>query len=188
MARRKSSRAAFDTNFKQVYVVQPGAYAGRVMTMQASHADAALADGWGIETTEAFFPNDTPVLLTEAAPQSYLDWIEDTQTTGEIEPPPEPPAAPTVEALTPNSAVSGAAADITMVVTGTGFTEGSVITFNDLDEPTTFISDTEVSTGVKPSLFVVPAVCPVAVRDAGGTSNALDFTFTEAAPEAARRR
>ena len=84
-------------------------------------------------------------------------------------------------------AVSGAAADITMVVTGTGFTEGSVITFNDLDEPTTFISDTEVSTGVKPSLFVVPAVCPVAVRDAGGTSNALDFTFTEAEAPVRRR-
>jgi hypothetical protein len=187
MARRKSSRAAFDTNFKQVYVVQPGAYAGRVMTMQASHADAALADGWGVETTTAFPPNDTPVAFEGETAQSYLDWIEDTQTSEETDPPPEPPAAPTVEALTPNTAVSGAAADIDMVVTGTGFTEASVITFNGLDEPTTFISDTEVSTGVKPSLFVVPAVCPVAVRDAGGTSNALDFTFTEAEAPVRRR-
>jgi hypothetical protein len=185
---RKSAREAEETDFKQVFVVLRGEYAGRIMTMKASHADAALADGWGVETSTAFPPNDTPLFFEGDVPQSYLDWVDDFATPGEPDPPPEPPAAPTISALTPNTAVSGAVDDITMVVTGTGFTAGSVIVFNGFDEPTTLISDTECSTGVRPSIFGV-AVCPVEVRDAGGTSNSLDFTFTEPeAPVTSRRR
>jgi IPT/TIG domain len=88
-------------------------------------------------------------------------------------------AAPVIDALSPNNAVSGDAADITMNVMGSGFMSTSVIVFDGHDEPTTFISASTVSTGVKPSLFVVPAVCPVSVRNADGTtSNTMDFEFT----------
>jgi hypothetical protein len=93
--------------------------------------------------------------------------------------PPEPPAAPTLVSLSPNAAVAGDAADITMRAIGTGFTADSIITFNGLNEPTTFVSETEVTTGVKPSLFVVPAVCPVEVHTGSVVSGPLDFTFTE---------
>jgi hypothetical protein len=68
-----------------------------------------------------------------------------------------------------------------MTVTGTGFDAASVIVFDGLDEPTTLISPTQVSTGVKPSLFVVPADCLVGVRKAAGMSNELVFSFTAAA-------
>lgn len=160
---------------KQVFVVQPGVYAGRIMTMRASHADAALADGWGVEVGTAIPPNESPAPFVGDMAQSYKDWIEDAFTPDE----PAPPlVAPTVASLNPNTAESGDPTDVTMVVTGTGFTEASVIIFNGFDEPTTLISDTQCSTIVKPSLFVVPAVCPVQVRDAGGTSNSVDFTFT----------
>lgn len=183
---RKSSRSGDVENpeFKTVFVIQPGPYAGQKITMLVSHAEAGLADGWAIPMEEALAPNPTPLLATGEAPQSYLDWVDDFATPGEPDnpDPPEPPPVPTVTSLTPDTAVSGAPDDITMVVNGTGFTAASVITFNDLDEPTTLISDTQVSTGVKPSLFVVPAVCPVAVRDVSGTSNSVDFTFTEAEP------
>jgi hypothetical protein len=85
---------------------------------------------------------------------------------------------PTVTALIPDTAECGDTENIVMIVEGTGFHPKSVITFNGLDEPTTFISQTQVSTGVKPSLFVVPAVCPVAVRNAGfAPSNEMPFTF-----------
>lgn len=94
---------------------------------------------------------------------------------------PEGHAAPTVTELSPNTAVCGDNVDIRMYVIGTGFSKASVITFNGLDEPTTFHDSTRVSTGVKPSLFIVPAVCPVGVRNPGyAPTGTVDFTFTEA--------
>jgi hypothetical protein len=92
--------------------------------------------------------------------------------------PPEPAAAPVLTGLSPDTAVSGDAADIVMSCVGTGFTPESIIVFNGFAEPTTFVSDTEVTTGVKPSLFVVPAVCPVAVHTGTQVTAAIDFTFT----------
>jgi hypothetical protein len=94
--------------------------------------------------------------------------------------PPEPPALPTLTSLSPNTAVAGAPDDIVMSAIGTGFTPQSIIVFNGFSEPTTFVSDTEVTTGVKPSLFVVPAVCPVEVHTGTTVSGPIDFTFTEA--------
>ena len=88
--------------------------------------------------------------------------------------------APTVEGLDPDTAVCGDP-DLQMIVDGTGFNQGSIITFNGLDEPTALLSDTQVRTNVKPSLFTVPATCPVAVRNGSQSSNSVDFTFTEAA-------
>jgi hypothetical protein len=88
--------------------------------------------------------------------------------------------APVLSALTPDTAVSGAD-DLTLSCTGTSFTDKSVIMFGSVSEPTTFVSDTEVTTVVKPSLFA-PAVVPVTVRNGASGSNALDFTFTEPEP------
>jgi hypothetical protein len=94
---------------------------------------------------------------------------------------------PVLSALTPDTAVSGDA-DLTLSCDGTDFTADCVIVFGSVDEPTTFVSDTEVTTIVKPSLFA-PAVVPVTVRNGANRSNAVDFTFTapqvveEAAPE-----
>jgi hypothetical protein len=95
--------------------------------------------------------------------------------------------APDLESLDPDEADAGDATDIVMHVHGTGFTEQSVIYFNGLAEPTTFVSETEVTTGVKPSLFVVPAVCPVTVRNGEHESDALEFEFLDPEdPPAAR--
>jgi len=80
--------------------------------------------------------------------------------------------------LSPNTAVSGSA-DVVMSCIGVGFTPDTVIKFGDYDEPTTFVSPTEVTTGVKPSLFA-PAAVPVLVRNGDVSSEPLDFTFTAA--------
>jgi len=105
--------------------------------------------------------------------------LDETWTTYEGGPvAPEPPAAPTLTSLSPNTAVSGDAADIVMSCIGSGFTPASIIVFNGYGEPTTFVSDTEVTTGVKPSLFVVPAVCPVEVHTGSQVTGPVDFTFT----------
>lgn len=80
--------------------------------------------------------------------------------------------------LTPASAPSGDPTDIVMTVNGRSFTADSLIFFNGLEEPTTYVSPEAVTTGVKPSLFVVPAVCPVHVVTDGVATQSADFTFT----------
>jgi hypothetical protein len=83
---------------------------------------------------------------------------------------------PVLSALTPDTAVSGDP-DFELSCDGTDFTADCVIVFGSVDEPTTFVSDTEVTTVVKPSLFA-PAIVPVTVRNGANSSNPVDFTFT----------
>jgi hypothetical protein len=97
------------------------------------------------------------------------------------------PVAPTLTALTPNTAVLGSA-DVTMVCTGTGFTPESVINFNTVDEPIVFISDTEISTVVKPSIDWGAVAAPVFVKNGELVSETLDFTFTEVLAEDTKKR
>jgi len=95
------------------------------------------------------------------------------------------PGVPDVLTLTemePTSAIIGDD-DLTLVLTGTGFTADSIIVFNGGDEPTTLMSDTQVATIVKPSTAGVSGAYPVLVREGGVETDALEFTFYEA-PEA----
>jgi IPT/TIG domain len=101
-------------------------------------------------------------------------WIYDETN---IQPEPGEPA--TLTALSPQTAVVGDA-DLTMTATGTGFTADSVIVFNGGEEQTTFVSETELTTGVKPSLASGAGDVPVLVRTAAGDTAPLNFTFTAA--------
>jgi hypothetical protein len=99
-----------------------------------------------------------------------------------------PPAAPTLTALEPDTAVLGSP-DFVLHLHGTGFTLQTVIVFAGQDEPTTVLSDTEVTTGVDMSVWLGadPAV-PVFVRTlAGGDSNVLPFAFTDAGATTAKK-
>ena len=87
------------------------------------------------------------------------------------------PIKPGIDGMEPNTAPSGGS-DIRLYVNGTGFTPDSVIVFNDNEEPTTMNSNGVLSTGVRPSIFVVPATVPVLVRTGAVESNTLNFTFT----------
>ena len=90
---------------------------------------------------------------------------------------------PVVTSLNPSSVKIGEPAfDIHVV--GTGFTESSKILFNGLEEPTTFNSPTDVSTGVNMPLWGAPAVVPVTVVNQDGVSSpSMNFTFLPADPE-----
>jgi len=88
------------------------------------------------------------------------------------------PVTPTISALTPNTAVLDSP-DVTMVVTGTDFSENSVIIFAGQEEPIEYISDTEISTIVKPSLGWGAVTVPVSVKNGTMESGELEFTFTE---------
>jgi hypothetical protein len=93
-----------------------------------------------------------------------------------------PPPAPVLTSIDPTSAEIGGA-DVTLTCTGSGFTEESVIVFNGSAEPTTFVSDTELTTIVKPSTASIVISVPVAIYQDSGRSGDQMFSFTEAAEE-----
>ena len=88
------------------------------------------------------------------------------------------PVSPTLTSISPDTAVLGDP-DVTMVCTGTDFSPQSVITFAGQDEPIEFISDTEISTVVKPSLGWGAGAQPVTVKNGTLESDPIDFTFTD---------
>jgi hypothetical protein len=100
-------------------------------------------------------------------------------------PDPEPGSEPTLTSLEPNTAVLGDP-DLVLHCIGTNFTETSVIHFSDHDEPTTFVSDTEVTTGVKPTLGWGAVSLPVTIRQGSFETGPLDFTFTGSAARGGR--
>jgi hypothetical protein len=106
---------------------------------------------------------------------------------GEWSLPGETPPPPTLTVLEPATVEVGAP-PFTLHVRGAGFLPGAVITFAGHDEPTTVVSDSEVTTGVNMSLWVGPDAVPVTVRNADGQVSAeLSFTFTAAALEGLSR-
>ena len=90
--------------------------------------------------------------------------------------------APILTRLTPATVTLGAPS-FTLHVHGTGFVDGAVIVFAGHDEPTTWVSDTEVTTGVDMTVWQGPdPAVPVLVRSPeGAASNVLTFAFTAAA-------
>lgn len=94
-------------------------------------------------------------------------------------------AAPVVTSLTPNSAEIGDPA-FTLHVHGTGFKSGDKIIFAGVEEPTVFVSATELTTGVNMPLWVSPDAIPVMVQSAEGilSSPPMTFTFVDNVPVA----
>ena len=86
---------------------------------------------------------------------------------------------PLITSLTPSSAEIGDP-NFTLHVHGTGFDSLSKIYFNGGEEPTTFVSATELTTGVDMSTVSGPISVPVQVlRGDGVPSNESMFTFTD---------
>jgi hypothetical protein len=95
-------------------------------------------------------------------------------------PVPVAPPPPVVTALEPDTAALGSPS-FTLHVLGTGFALDAVILWNGSEEPTTYVSDTELTTEVNMATAVVAITLPVAVTQGGVTSNAVDFTLTDPA-------
>jgi hypothetical protein len=91
--------------------------------------------------------------------------------------PPEPDTNPVLTSIDPYFAMIGTP-DITMRALGTQFTDACVILFNNGPEPTTFVSATELTTIVKPSLAEIPLSVPVAVQLGEFVTSAVTFEFT----------
>lgn len=112
--------------------------------------------------------------LLVAIVNAYRDW-----RSGNPEGTPDPsPGGAELLSINPVTAVKGGP-DLTLHAIGQGFVKGyHVINFNGGDERTTWVSATELTTVVKPSLVTVaPFAAPVRVSGAEGQKT---FNFTAA--------
>lgn len=89
-----------------------------------------------------------------------------------------PNANPVVNSINPTTAVIGSPS-FTLHVFGTNFNPDSVIVFAGVDEPTTYVSATELTTGVDMSVWLGADALPVTVRNMNGVqADPKTFTFT----------
>ena len=136
-----------------------------------------LLDSEPLEVSEEQKMYIRKVLTTTSSDQQFADKaylaIEKILTGGSVKP-------PVIDSLSPSSAVIGEPY-FDMHVIGSEFTPESKIVFNGFEEPTTFNSPTDISTGINMPLWLAPAVVPVFVSNANGAASApKDFTFSEA--------
>jgi hypothetical protein len=85
---------------------------------------------------------------------------------------------PTVTGINPSS-LALTDPDTTVTVSGTNFDQDTVILWNGGEETTTFVSDTSVSTIVRPSTASSAVTVPVSVV---GATTSVDFSFTDVEP------
>jgi hypothetical protein len=85
--------------------------------------------------------------------------------------------SPTIDSLIPDHTVSGGS-DFTLQVQGQGFITNTLVSWNNLDRPTTYISTTLVQATIYSSDIITPGVVNVHVTNpppVDGESNSLDF-------------
>lgn len=86
---------------------------------------------------------------------------------------------PALTSLAPNQVVAGGPA-FTLTVNGTGFYSGSKVRWNGVEQPTTFVSATQLTAQLPASLIVGPGTGRISVINAspgGGVSNELALTI-----------
>ena len=91
---------------------------------------------------------------------------------------------PRITSISPDAAAAGSAG-FTLVVSGVNFVSSSVIRFNGIDLPTTFVTSSQLTAVVPAGAVATGAAAPVVVVNpapGGGTSNAATFTITNPAP------
>jgi len=93
--------------------------------------------------------------------------------------PPEPAEPPVITALTPASAIIGAA-DAVVTVTGTGFTATSIVNFDGVDADTDYASATEISFLAPLSSISTAGGVDVIVHNTGIDSTPFVFTMDAA--------
>jgi hypothetical protein len=156
-----------------------GPYRDQRVYMPDADAAQAIADGWAIDPHAPAIEPPFDVTVPE-----HADRVYEAAHAGAAKLRDAAAEAPTVPlvatSLSPSQATIGDP-DVEMRVTGEGFTAACVITFNGGDEPTTFVSETAVSTIVKPSTATTPGTYPVTVKRGAEQSAPLGFTFAEPA-------
>ena len=84
--------------------------------------------------------------------------------------------APRVTSLSPMSATANTA--FTLTITGTGFTQGSLVYFGGTPvaaSSTGYLSTTQLTASISASMVATPGTIPVYVHTAAGNSNTVNF-------------
>ena len=115
-------------------------------------------------------------------PVGYPASINEPTGSTVVAPPTTPPAeqVPLVlTAIDPDSLPIGPTSDFILTVTGEGFTDQSIIAFDDEDLPTTFVSPTQLT--ARPPMATTAGEVDVEVADREDLSEVLIFEFVAAA-------
>jgi hypothetical protein len=91
--------------------------------------------------------------------------------------PVSPTNDPTITSLAPNTIAAGSQPTLTVIITGTGFTQWSTVTSGNYPIPNRYISPTQLEIIQKPSTSVAGTV-QVVVTDHGVASAPSNFVFT----------
>jgi hypothetical protein len=94
---------------------------------------------------------------------------------------PAPPATITTLSASTTSAASTpycSSQGFTLTVTGTNFTSDAVVNWNGAAQPTTFVSATQLTASIPPSVAAFPGKVAVTVQNSLGTSNSSPFTLS----------
>jgi hypothetical protein len=86
---------------------------------------------------------------------------------------------PAVTTLSPATVTAGSAA-FTLTINGSNFVAGSIVRFNGSDQPTTFVSNTQLTVNVPASFIAGAGTLPITVFNptpGGGASNAVNLTI-----------
>jgi len=87
-----------------------------------------------------------------------------------------------LSSLSPSSGATGGAG-FTLVVNGSDFASGMIVTWDGSDRTTTFVSSTRLEAAIPASDLAVGKTVPIVVRNAGGVlSNVLNFSVNNPAP------
>lgn len=142
----------------------------------------AGAGGLSDYAKQAHAAGEALTITPEEAAAMGAGFVQDVFKTA-IDEVVDPPAELTFTSMSPDTAELGSE-DVTVSFIGAGFDAASIINFAGQEEPTTLVSDTELTTIVKPTLGWGAVAVPVYIRNAVTQSETLQFTFTEAEPEA----
>ena len=89
---------------------------------------------------------------------------------------------PSLSTLTPSSASAGDPG-FTLVVTGSAFVDGTIVSWDGADRSTSFVNSSEVSATIGAGDLAAAKTVQVTVRNPGsGASNALEFTISDPRP------
>jgi hypothetical protein len=98
--------------------------------------------------------------------------------SGPIPPIPPGPSAPTLNQLTPNAAQMGSP-NFPLSVGGTGFLNPSTVLFNNTPIQTSYNGPMNLQAVIPAAQLAAPGIVNVAVQNANGTSNTLQFTISQ---------
>jgi hypothetical protein len=127
-----------------------------------------------------YIPAEARVILPRLREVEQIAFNENGLRTVELF---DHPPNPVLDVLEPSEAPFLSIEPVMMTCRGQNFPPGAVIVFNGGDEPTNYVSPTEISTTVETKTVSMPITVPVYVRNPDGTrSSSRDFSFTEPPP------